>query len=152
MNRGHYDPPIAPVMTPDAADTRARWKWLVVPLGHAALIFLWLFASRWWFQPAESGTLSFSIDPEALMGMAKEASYQCGLVLVVTCLLLGALPRIHWRHALYASLALVIATCVVFLGAAYARRPITTNGEHLMTIVLTSAAVLLMSGVLIRRS
>lgn len=124
----------------------------MVPVGHAAIIFLWFLASWWWLQPAESGELNFSLDPEALKSMAKEATYQCGLVLVVTCLLLGALPRIHVRHAIYVSLASVVATFLVMLVAATAHRPITTNGGQLMTIVLTSAAVLLLSGAVIRRS
>ena len=146
MSHSHYDPPIA------SSAARARWKWLMVPGGHAALTFFWLLASWWWVQPAEAGALNFSLDPAALKWIAKEAIYQCGIILPVTCLLLAALPRIHLRHAVYISVASAVAAYVVHSAAAYLRRPITTNGEHLMDIVLTYALVLLISGVLIRRS
>jgi hypothetical protein len=124
----------------------------MVPGGHAALTFFWLLASWWWVQPAEAGALNFSLDPAALKWIAKEAMYQCGVILVVTCLLLAALPRIHLRHAVYISLASAVAAYVVHSAAAYVSRPITTNGEHLMDIVLTFVVVLLIGGVVIRQS
>jgi hypothetical protein len=151
MSRSHYNPPVAPVMITVSSGPRARWKWLIVPIGYAALNFFWFLASWWWVQPAESGSLSFSLDVAALKLMAREATYQGGVVLVVTCLLLAALPRIHLGHAVLVSLASVVATYGVFFAAAYLRRPITTNGGQLMSIVSICGVVLLISGVFIRR-
>jgi hypothetical protein len=151
MSGSHYNPPVAPVTISVSSGAGARWRWLIVPVGYAALIFFWFLASWWWVQPAESGTLSFSLDAGTLKSMTREATYQGALVLVVTCLLLPALPRIHLRHAVLVSLASVVATYVVFFAAAYLRRPITTNGGQLMGIVSICGVVLLISGVLIRR-
>jgi hypothetical protein len=147
MSRSEYDPSIAPVVS---AGLKARWMWLMVPVGHAALLFCWFLVSWWWVQPAESD-FNFSLDPAALTWMAREAVYQCGVVLVVSCLLLAALPRINWHHAIYVSLASAVAVHVVHVTGAHLRGSIT-NGEHFMSLVLTNAAVLLISGAFIRRS
>ena len=152
MNRSHYDPPKAPVTDPVSSGAKLRWKWLLVPLGHTAFTFLWLLGRWWWVQPAESGSLNFSIDARALRWIAREAFYQGGVVLVVTCLSLAILPRIHLRHAVYFSLASVFGSCAVELAATYVHRPITTNGEQLMSIVFAYALVLLIGAAFIRRS
>jgi len=129
-----------------------RWKWLLAPVGYAALTFLWMLESWWWHQPTQSGSLNFSLDGDALKWMARESPYQGMVVLIVTALLFSILPRIHLRHAACVSLASVVAVNVAYFVAVFVRRPIATNGEQLVAIVVTYAVVLLVSRALIGRS
>jgi hypothetical protein len=129
-----------------------RWNWLLAPVGYATLAFLFFLGEWWWQQPTESGSLNFSLDARALRLIFKEALYQGVIVLVITSISLSMLPRIQLRHAVYVSLASLVAMYVVGFAAAWMRTPITTNGGQLMAIVATYAVVLLISAVIIRRS
>ncbi len=78
--------------------------------------------------------------------------FQGGVLLVLTGLLLWALPRILVRHAVYVASASVVSRWLVDLAAIYVSGPITNNGERLDRTVVTYAVVLLLSSVVIRRA
>jgi hypothetical protein len=137
-------------MDPVSPGAKLRW-WFVIPVGYAALTFLWMLGRWWWWQPAESGSLSFSLNAGALRFIGKEALYQGGVVLVVTTFSIALLPRIHLGRAFYVSLVSVVAATVASFALIYVRRTIT-NGEQLLCIVLTYVGVLWITGVSIRRS
>lgn len=143
MSRSPYDPPIAPVIDPVLTGVKRRW-WLLVPVVYSALTFLWMLAWWWLRQPAKSGSLNFSLDPGALRFIAREALYQGGVVVVVTGFSITLLPRIHWRHAIYVSLASMLAATAANLAVVHIRGQIT-NGEHLLGMILTYVVVLLIT-------
>jgi hypothetical protein len=152
MSRGAYDPPNAPVVDPVVERPAARWKWLFVPFGHATLTFFFMVAwSRLAPRPAEAPPAYWALDAFTAWWMVKDALFQGGILLGIAVVLLWALPRIHLRQAAYVALASAAATFMVDLADAYLRGTIT-NGEYLDRTVVTCALVLLLSGVIIRRS
>ena len=145
MSRGPYDLPVAPVenFLPERAP--ARWIWLFVPFGHAALTFI--FMTMWCLL-----VTNFLLDGDRVWWIAKEALFQGAVLLVLTAPLLWALPRILVRHVAYVALASVASARLVDLAALYVAGPITNNGERLDRTVVTYGVVLLLCSVVIRRT
>jgi hypothetical protein len=142
MGHSPYEPPKALVETPLVEGVPARWRWLFVPLGHAALMFTVLIL--WWRPvPRPSGA-------EAIRWAASEALFQGGVLLLLTILLLWAVPRICLRYAMYISVASAVSRSFVDFAAAYLSGPTTNNGERLDRTVVTYFVVLLLSSVIIR--
>ena len=142
MGHSPYEPPRALVETPLVEGVPARWRWLFVPLGHAALMFTLLIL--WWRPvPRPSGT-------DAIKWAAGEALFQGGVLLLLTILLLWAVPRIRLRHAMYISVASAESRSLVDLAAAYLSGPTTNNGERLDRTIVTYFVVLVLSSVIIR--
>lgn len=142
MSRSPYDPPKTPVETPLLEGAPARWRWLFVPIGHAALTFALLVI--WWRpvpQPSEE---------DAIVWAAKEALFQGGVLLLLTILVLWALPRILVRHAIYVAVASAVSRSLVDLAGLYLSGPRTNNGERLDRTIATYCVMLLLGSVIIR--
>jgi len=152
MSHSPYDPPLAPVENPVAENAPARWKWLCVSLGHAVLTFLFM-TTWWWFEPrpTEAPPANFLLEADTIWWMAKEAMLQGGVLLVLTGLLLWALPRIQVRHAVYVASVSVVTRWLVDVVAIYVSGPFTNNGERLDRTVVSYGVVLLLSSVVIRK-
>jgi len=141
MSHSPYDPPKAPVETPLAEGVPARWRWLFVPLGHAALMFTLLIV---WWRPVPRPS-----EVDAIKWAASEALFQGGVLLLLTILLLWVVPRIRLRHAMYVSVASAVSRSFVDLAAVYLSGPSTNNGERLDRTIVTYCVVLLLSSVII---
>jgi hypothetical protein len=142
MGRSPYDPPRAPVETPPLEGVPARWRWLFVPLGHAALTFIVLVV---WWRPVPRPS-----EVDAIGWAAREALFQGGVLLLLTILLLWVVPRIFVRHAVYVAVASTLSRSFVDLAAFYLSGPRTNNGERLDRTIATYCVVLLLSSVIIR--
>jgi hypothetical protein len=142
MDHSPYDPPKAPVETALFEVLPARWRWLVVPLGHAALTFTLLVI---WWRPVPRPS-----EVDAIKWAAGEALFQGGVLFLLTILVLWALPRIFLRHAIYVAVASAVSRGIVDLAALYLTGPSTNNGERLDRTIATYCVVLLLSSVIIR--
>jgi hypothetical protein len=149
MSRSPYYPPIASV-SETVPERAARWKWLCVPFGHAALT-LALLISWWWLEPrpADAPAANLTLEANWVGGMVIEALFQGGVLFVATILMLWALPRIYLRHVAYVSIVSGAAGYIAAWVTYFIRGPHTTNGEHLDRIVVTYGVVLLLSSVVI---
>jgi hypothetical protein len=142
MGHNPYDPPVTPVETPLLEGVPARWRWLFVPLVHAALTFIILVV---WWRPVPRPS-----NVEAIRWAASEALFQGGILLLLTILLLWAAPRILLRHAIYVAVASAVSRSLVDLAAIYLSGPRTNNGERLDRTIATFCVVLVLSIVIIR--
>src|SRR5688572_27187044 len=98
MSRGPYDPPVAPVDDSVAERAPARWRWLYVPFGHTVCTFILM---TMWALLATN----FLLQADEILWNIKEAVFQGAVILVITTLILWAVPRILVRHAVYVALA-----------------------------------------------
>lgn len=120
----------------------ARWRWLLVPLGHTVLTFVLLLI--WWRpvpQPSEADTIMWAVE---------EALFQGGVLLLLTAVLLWAVPRIFMRHVVYVAMASAVSRSLVDLVGIFVSGPTTNNGERLDSTIVTYAVVFLLSSVIIR--
>lgn len=153
MTRGLHDPPIPPVEDTAIASVPTRWRWLFVPFGHALLAFAFMVASLWCAPRSEDAPLSNLLrDKDSLLWIAKEALFQGGVLLVLTSILLWAVPRIYPRHATYIAVTSAVSWYLVELAASYISGPTSNNGERLDRTVVTYIVVLILCSVIIRRT
>ena len=124
-----------------------------MPFGHAVLTFI-VMTTWCWLASRSAGVppASFLLKADAIWWIAKEALFQGGVLLVLTALLLWAVPRILVRHVGYVALVSVASARLVDLAALYVAGPIRNNGERLDRTVVTYVVVLLLSSVVIRRT
>jgi hypothetical protein len=130
-----------------AQDASRKWWWLLVPVGYAVLEFLTLFV--WWHV---SGLL---IEPTPgagpVPGLVSRLLLTGAVSTIVLLLALAMLPRIQWRHALYISVAAVIANWITAWSWILTAGPSVTNGSQVLLTAGTFALVLLVGSLLIRR-
>ena len=142
MSHSPYDSPAVPVETLTMEPAPARWRWLIVPVGHKVLTFI--LPIMWWRPvplPSQVDTIKWA---------ATEALFQGAVLLLLTGLLLWAVPRILVRHAVYVAVASAASRSLVDLAAIYISGPTTTNGVRLDRTIVTYGLVFLLSGVVIR--
>ena len=153
MSRQPYDPPVAPVAESSGERGPARWKWLYVPIGHAAWMFVAMVAIGLYLtRTDDESLLDWLFNAHAYWAVAKVALFQGGILLLITTFLLWALPPILNLHAVYLSLASAMSRLIVNIGHCYLLGPMTTNGEKLKSVVVTYVVILVVSSVVIRRS
>jgi hypothetical protein len=151
MNRNPYDPPQSPVAHPAASATAKRWKWLVVPIYHAIWTFMMLLVEWWWTQPVDPAGLLFRWDAQAVASIARITLLHGTVVLLTTCLAVRLLPKIDIRDAVRVSLVSVIGIRLIPVVAYYGGLKTWTNGQQVITIAVVYLAIVLISGVVIRR-
>jgi hypothetical protein len=79
-----------------------------------------------------------------------EALLQGGILLLLTALLLWAVPRIFVRQSIYIAVTSAACRGLVDLVAEYLSGPVTNNGDRLDRTVATYCVVVLVSALIIR--
>jgi len=126
-------------------------KWLYVPVGYTALLFLLLLG--WWRfgPPAATDPSELVPGAGATTWLASHALVQGAVVLAATVVLLWALPPIRLWSAIIISVAAALADVAAGLATVAIAGPFETDWESVIRTAVVYGLVLLSTVTIIRR-